>query len=155
MNEIERLEDQLRRSFAGEAWHGPSLMEAIANLTAEAAHTRPIPNAHTIWEIVLHVIATYHLVLRRMHGNASPLAPEEDWPRVPSATPSAWHDTIEKLRQANQQLCKEVLGVIPEKLDQSFAGEPSSAYTQIIGITQHDIYHAGQIVLLAKALKQR
>ena len=153
MNEIERLDFQLRRSFAGEAWHGPSLLEALTNVTAEAANSRPIPNVHTIWEIVLHVIATYNLVLRRMHGNASPLTPEEDWPRIPSATPSSWHDTIEKLQQVNEQLCKEVVGFNPEKLDQSFAGESYSAYRQFIGITQHNLYHAGQIVLLARALK--
>ena len=153
MNEIERLEFQLRRSFEGESWHGPSLLEALANVIPEFASARPIANAHTIWEIVLHLIATYNLVLRRMHGNASPLTPEEDWPRIPSATSSSWHDTIEQLRQANEQLCKKVVGFNPEKLDQSFAGEPYSAYTQFIGITQHNLYHAGQIVLLARALK--
>src|SRR5437868_181617 len=122
MNEIERLEFQLRRSFEGESWHGPSLLEALANVTPEFASARPIANAHTIWEIVLHLIATYNLVLRRMHGNASPLTPEEDWPRIPSATSSSWHDTIEQLRQANEQLCKKVVGFNPEKLDQSFPG---------------------------------
>jgi uncharacterized damage-inducible protein DinB len=153
MNEVERLEFQLRRSFEGESWHGPSLLEALANVTAESASARPIANAHTIWEIVLHLIATYNLVLRRVHGNATQLTPDEDWPQVPSATASSWHDTVEKLRQANEQLCKEVAGFNPEKLDQPLAGASYSAYTQFIGITQHDLYHAGQIVLLAKALK--
>ncbi len=151
MNELERLEFQLRRSFEGEAWHGPSLLEALANVTAEVASARPIANAHTIWEIVLHLIATYNLVLRRMHGNPTQLTPEEDWPRVPSASSSSWHETIEKLREVNGRLCKEVAGFNPEKLDQPLAPGSSSAYTQFIGITQHDLYHAGQIVLLAKA----
>jgi hypothetical protein len=29
---------------------------------------------------------------------------------------------------------------------------PYTAYAQFIGITQHDLYHAGQIVLLRRAL---
>jgi hypothetical protein len=30
---------------------------------------------------------------------------------------------------------------------------PYSAYTQFIGITQHNLYHAGQIALLKRALR--
>jgi hypothetical protein len=33
------------------------------------------------------------------------------------------------------------------------AQPPYTAYTQFIGITQHDAYHAGQIALLKKALQ--
>jgi len=29
---------------------------------------------------------------------------------------------------------------------------PYSAFTQFIGLTQHDLYHAGQIMLLRRAL---
>ena len=29
---------------------------------------------------------------------------------------------------------------------------PYTAYTQLIGITQHNLYHAGQIALLKRAL---
>jgi hypothetical protein len=37
-------------------------------------------------------------------------------------------------------------------LDQPLVPEaPYSAYTQFIGITQHDLYHAGQIAILTKA----
>lgn len=37
MNEIERIEDQLRRSIEGAAWHGPALDELLLDLTAEEA----------------------------------------------------------------------------------------------------------------------
>jgi hypothetical protein len=30
---------------------------------------------------------------------------------------------------------------------------PFTAYTQFIGVTQHGLYHAGQIALLKKALR--
>ena len=29
----------------------------------------------------------------------------------------------------------------------------TSAYEQFVGVTQHDLYHAGQIVLLRRALR--
>ncbi|PYQ46578.1 MAG: hypothetical protein DMF78_26090 [Acidobacteria bacterium] len=41
------------------------------------------------------------------------------------------------------------------RLDQPITPEPPyPAYTQFIGITQHDRYHAGQIAILKKALKR-
>ena len=77
--EIERLEAQLRASFEGEAWHGPSVMETLRGVGAADAHARPIAGAHGIWELVLHLSATYRLVLRRLRGDATALAPDDDW----------------------------------------------------------------------------
>jgi uncharacterized damage-inducible protein DinB len=149
--EIARLELQLRRSFEGEAWSGPSLLEALANVTDDQARARPVAQAHTIWELVLHLIGTYNLVLRRMRGDAAPLSPEEDWPPVPPDTLSPWHDTVGRLRDLNEQLCRQIREFRAEDLDNPLVNGTSSAYTQFIGVTQHNLYHAGQIVLLAKA----
>ena len=63
--ELRRLEEQLRRAFEGEAWHGPAVLEALADVSVEEAEAHPIPGAHSIWEIVLHLAATYRLVLQR------------------------------------------------------------------------------------------
>ena len=62
--ELKRLEEQLRRAHEGEAWHGPSLLEALAGVSAEQAAARPIAGAHSIWELVLHLGSDYSLVLR-------------------------------------------------------------------------------------------
>ena len=36
MTEIERILDQLKRAYEGDAWHGPSVREALAGVTAAA-----------------------------------------------------------------------------------------------------------------------
>lgn len=75
-NELERLETQLRLSFEGGAWHGPSVLEALEDVTPEAAYAHPVAGAHSIWELVLHLGGTYRLVLRRLQGSdAQPLQP--------------------------------------------------------------------------------
>ena len=53
MSEIKRINDQLKRAFEGTAWHGPSVSEVLAGVTAEQAAAHPIAGAHSIWEIVL------------------------------------------------------------------------------------------------------
>ena len=86
--EIERLETQLTRSFAGGAWHGPSVLDTLKDVTADMAHSHPVAGAHSIWELVLHLGGTYRLVLRRLRGEDAQLTPSEDWPSVPSPTPA-------------------------------------------------------------------
>ena len=101
----------------------------------------------------MHLTGTYRLVLRRLQGKVGQLSPEEDWPSVSSPSSANWQDAIRSLRQSNAELRQAVLQFSPERLDEPLVAEPPySAYTQFIGITQHDLYHAGQIVLLKKAV---
>src|SRR5438874_6297432 len=55
MTEIERIQDQLKRAFEANAWHGPSVSEVLNGITADQAHARPLRNAHSIWELVRHI----------------------------------------------------------------------------------------------------
>jgi hypothetical protein len=53
----------------------------------------------------------------------------------------------------NEELRRAVSSFSAEGLDESLVQAPAySAFVQFIGITQHDLYHAGQIVLLKRAL---
>lgn len=151
--ELSRLEEQLRLAFEGEAWHGPSVLEALEGVSAEQAAAHPIDGAHSIWELVLHLCGTYGLVLRRLRGDGSQLTEPEDWPSVPAPSDENWSDSIRVLTQLNEDLRQAVRSFPVEHLDQLLVPEaPYSAYTQLIGITQHNLYHAGQIALLKKVL---
>jgi hypothetical protein len=80
--EVERIQDQLDRSFRGPAWHGPSLMELLRGVDATRAARRPLPHAHSIWEITLHVSVWEDVVRRRIEGEAVEPSGEQDWPPV-------------------------------------------------------------------------
>lgn len=151
--ELSRLEEQLRRALEGEAWHGPSVLEVLAGVSAEQAAAHPIAGAHSIWELVLHLCGTYGLVLRRLGGDGRQLTASEDWPAVPAPSAENWSDSIRVLKQLNEELRQAIRSFPAERLDQPLVPEaPYTAYTQFIGITQHDLYHAGQIAFLKKAL---
>jgi uncharacterized damage-inducible protein DinB len=151
--ELERLEEQLRSSFEGGSWHGPSVRETLDGVTAEEAWRHPIPGAHSIWELVLHLAGTYSLVLRRLNGDVMDLSPDEDWPVVEAPTPVNWTAALNVLRSLNQQLRAAVRHFNLETLDEPLGNPKYSAYEQFVGVTQHDLYHAGQIVLLRRALR--
>jgi len=151
--DVGRLEDQLRRALEGEAWHGPSVLEALDGVTAHQAAAHPIAGAHSIWELVLHLSSDYGLVLRRLGGDGRQLTPSEGWPAVPETSEENWRETVSALRQLNAELRQAVRSFPPERLDELLVAEsPYTAYTQFIGVTQHALYHAGQIAVLKKAL---
>jgi uncharacterized damage-inducible protein DinB len=150
---INRLEKQLGWALEGEAWHGPSVLEALEGVSAEQAAAHPIAGAHSIWELVLHLCGTYGLVLRRLGGDGRQLTESEDWPAVPEPSAENWIDSIRILKQLNEDLRQAVRSFPEDRLDQPLVPEaPYTAYTQFIGVTQHDLYHAGQMALLKKAL---
>jgi len=149
---IEALVDQLRRSMEGVAWHGPSVREALDGIGAADAARHPISGAHSCWELVLHLCGSYQLVLRRLDGDASQLLPHEDWPEVPPPTDENWERDVASLYALNDRLRDAVSRFPVDRLFEPIVAEPPySAFTQFVGLTQHDLYHAGQIVLLKRA----
>lgn len=152
-DERTRIEEQVRRAFEGESWHGPSVLEALEGVTVDAAVAHPIDGAHSIWEIVLHLAATYRLVLQRIHGRSGNLSAEQDWPAVAVPHTEGWQQTVEELCALNRDVRQAILAFAEDRLDQMLAPGHSSAYMHFAGLPQHDAYHAGQIVLLRKAQK--
>jgi hypothetical protein len=153
ITEVNRLEEQLRRALEGEAWHGPSVLESLAGVSALQAASHPIAGAHSIWELVLHLSSDYDLVLRRLAGDGRPLTAGEDWPACPAPTGENWQQTVQELKLLNKKLRQAMRDFPVERLDDPLVPEvPHTAYTQFIGVTQHNLYHAGQIALLKRAL---
>lgn len=149
--DVELLADQIRRAFRGESWHGPSVLQVLAGVSAEDAAAHPIAGAHSIWEIVLHMARGYALVLARARGESAELQDDEAWPAVPETSPEAWAASQRALEQLNHLLVGAVRAFPPERLARELGSE-FTAYTQFCGAPQHDLYHAGQIVILKKAL---
>jgi len=150
--ELARLEDQVRRAFEGEAWHGPAVLAALDGVSVAAAVAHPVAGAHSIWEIVLHLAATYRLVLQRIQGHSGSLSPEQDWPAVVHPEAERWTEAVEELCKLNREVRLAMLGFADDRLDQMVTTGHSTAYMHFAGLPQHDAYHAGQISLLRKAL---
>jgi uncharacterized damage-inducible protein DinB len=154
MPEAARIADQLRRAFDGDAWHGDSVLEILQSVTPEQAAARPIPNAHTIWELVLHIAAWDGAVLRRIGGDAGTLAEAENFPAVADASEIAWRSALAAARHVHEELVAAVANLPDSRLDDIVPGKEGSHYTfyyMLQGVVQHELYHAGQIALLKKS----
>jgi hypothetical protein len=149
--ELERIEDQLDRAMSGPAWHGPAVLELLADVTAAEAYAHHIPGAHSIWELLVHLGGTYRLVLRRLEGNTAQLSAVEDWPAVPTPTKENWSSACDTLAELDDRLRHAVLAFPEGALEEPLIDDPPyPAYEQFVGITHHNLYHAGQIALLKR-----
>jgi uncharacterized damage-inducible protein DinB len=151
MDEIKRIDEQLRRAFEGQAWHGPSLRELLADVTAEQATAKPVPGAHSMWEIVRHIAAWHEGVRRRLEGERVELSADEDWPPVASTPEAAWREALAVLERTHTELRRTMSRLTDARLQEMVIGTDDSVEVMLHGLIQHDLYHAGQIALLKKA----
>jgi len=152
--EPKRLASQLRRSYEGPAWHGPSLRELLDGVIAEDAAAKPIAGAHSIWELVLHVTSWEQEARAAVAGKSyETLAGEKDWPPVPAVTPGAWDETLKNLEYATRGLVDAIRAMTVEDLTKSAGGAEYDFYFLLHGVVQHNLYHAGQIAILKRVLR--
>jgi uncharacterized damage-inducible protein DinB len=150
MTEVQRITDQLRRAYEGEAWVGPCLRGLLDGITAQQAAHRPIPRAHTIWELVLHIAAWESVARRRLTEEVPDLSPEQDWPPVRDSSDTAWQKALDDLDRGHRELRDAVAALGDNQLHRKVPGQRYSVYFMLHGVVQHDLYHAGQIAILKK-----
>ncbi|HXY49719.1 MAG TPA: DinB family protein [Terriglobales bacterium] len=152
MSESARIAELLRRAFAGDAWHGDSVLELLAGVNAATAANHPIASAHSIWELVLHIAAWDDAVNRRIvSGKAVSLSDKQNFPPVRETSEAAWKQALKRLGQAHEQLVRTVAALPDPRLEERVPGKNYNIYFMLHGVTQHELYHAGQIAILKKA----
>ncbi len=154
MSEINRILDQMDRAYSGEAWHGPDLKQLLDGVSAEDASKHPVAGAHSIWELVNHIAAWNTIVHQKSIGKpprgdpgnrlAASLGSERQLPGS-----ARW----KILRESRTRLRNYVKTLRDDQLDEPTVRENYSRYVLLHGLVQHDLYHAGQIAVLKKALK--
>ena len=154
MTEIDRILDQLQRAYEGPAWHGPSIKESLSGVTAAQAHQRPIANGHSVWELVHHIAVWEDVGRRRLEGDPAevPISSTEDWPPAEDLSEAAWEKSKAALERSHQALVEAISRVPLSRLDEPILKDKSTVYVTLHGVIQHDLYHAGQIAILKKAL---
>ena len=119
-------------------------------MTAEQAASKPIVDAHSIWEIVLHLITWNDVARQRLAGHTVEPTDTEDWPPVVDRSESSWQQNVAALRDSFQYLQAAIAEFDAAQLHRLAAGKDHSNWSMLHGVIQHALYHAGQIALLKK-----
>jgi uncharacterized damage-inducible protein DinB len=151
--ETQLLAEQLEFIFHGKpewkghAWHGPSVMETLRDVTDVQSQNK-LPDSHSIIELVLHMTAWRKFVTQKLLGNDNYQVSEvENFP-----TPTTWKEVLNNLRLSQADLV-ETVKIFPESQLSDLAQGSRYKYnfrTMLQGIIHHDLYHIGQIALLKK-----
>ncbi|RZK77061.1 MAG: DinB family protein [Pedobacter sp.] len=145
--------NELRKAYMGDAWHGNNVSSIISSVEESQAFSRPIPDAHTIAEMVLHLTSWTGEVNSRLMGKVSGEPLKGDWPVPIEETPSAWSAIVSDFRIENEKLINLSMSFIADdwtKHVESTSGRGISYFELFNGLIQHHAYHAGQIALLLK-----
>ncbi len=160
MREVERLGRALEATLDGDPWYGSAVSRILDGIDASKAKVHPVKGGHSIWELVLHMTAWTHETRRRLHGGAHGEPVEGDWPAVTLTTAESWQAAVAELRQSHRELARALLAIEDMDLERQIAGaqtdgagQPVTFHQTVVGLLQHDAYHAGQIALLKKALE--
>jgi len=150
----------LRKGHSSDPWHGPATADLLHDVSPAAAAARPVPEGHSIWEIVLHMTSWQREVLRRL-GGTEPQAPEDgDWPVPPASGQDAWDRARARLEASLEELASAVAALSDDDLRKPVGpsrdlalGSGVTRAEMVAGVLQHNAYHSGQIALLRKALQ--
>ncbi len=153
MSEVAFIADQLKVAFDGEAWHGPALMEILDGVDATTAAAHPIPAAHSIWELVLHLATWERVIARRIQGQELMPSDDDNFPQVRQPTDSAWREAIQTLQITHADLIQLVSAMKEAQLNDRVPGKDYDLRFMLTGAVQHAAYHGGQIALMKKAQK--
>ena len=159
MSEPARLADLMDRVMTGDPWHAGNARALLDGVTAEDAVRTPVPGAHSIWQLVLHMTGWAREVHARLEGGAAGEPAAGDWPAVSEASSAAWDRDRRTLFEVHAALAAAIRRTPAERLDEPVvdhrdpaAGTGLSKYLTLHGLVHHSVYHAGQIALLRRAL---
>ena len=152
--ECQRVANELASNLDGEAWYGESIREILNGVTAEQANARPVSDAHSIWEIVLHVDAWIRLYIEALEGTPIPewksMPKEMDWPPVTATGEDDWKQAVSRLFNNHLEMVERIKSFDDERLESAVPGRTYTFYRLFHGATLHAVYHGGQIALLKK-----
>jgi hypothetical protein len=152
-NELELIAGQIASGYRDGAWPNVSVRNLLHAMSAAEAAAHPIVGAHSAWEIALHLGFWHRAVRQRLAGQAVEYEPEEDWPAPAAPTEANWKAALDEVDRGLAALVDVVRRLAPDRLAEIVPGRTFTVYFMLHGMPQHDLYHAGQVMFLTKALR--
>ncbi|ULQ52674.1 DinB family protein [Flavihumibacter fluvii] len=150
MKETQRISKLLDQLYHGPSWIEVNILSVIQEITAKQAATKVLQNCNSIWEIINHLISWREEILQRVQGNIKESPADNYFRPIMDSSETAWTTTLQKLEQSQRDWLELLASFDPDILEKSYPSGRFTYYELFHGIIQHDAYHLGQIVLLAK-----
>lgn len=148
--EISRIIILLQNTYNGAAWHGHSMMKILNKINAEQAFHLS-EHIHRICELVQHITAWRTFAIKRLQGDKHyEVSQSENWKTFNNKDTAAWEEIKSDLAESQKALVNALNKFSDEMLDDEVDGKAYDYYTLVHGVIQHDLFHLGEIALLAR-----
>lgn len=150
MKETGRIVSLFEKLYHGEPWIDVTIQGTLSRISAVQASQRPLSSCNTIWEIVNHLTEWKINVLQRLQGKIMVTPANNYISPILDQSEKAWDQALIRFESVHNDWLEYLNQVDPETFDSIYPPNQMTYYEHILGILQHDAYHLGQIVLLAK-----
>ena len=150
MKETKRIRKTFESIYTGTPWLEITLADTLKDITAEQAAKKAGENVNSIWEITNHIISWRKNILQRVNGEVIETPEHNYFMHVADTSDKAWQKTLLALEGSQHQWISFLKELKKEDFKKIHPKGNYTYYDLIQGIMQHDVYHLGQIVLLAK-----
>jgi uncharacterized damage-inducible protein DinB len=150
--ETQRIRSLFENLYNGNPWLDVTIAATLSEISAEKAAKKPAAGGNSIWKIVNHLIGWRENVLQRINGQTVITLDDNYFAPVSDTSEIAWQQTLKNLATSQQKWTEFLQGINDPELSGIYLPNGHTHYEHIHGIIQHDAYHLGQIVLIAKHL---
>ena len=150
--QIQKIADSYQAVTIKGAWYGPTVAELLAKIPPELATTPPVPGAHSISELLQHLLLWNERIRNTSESHPMPRwDAEKEWaePAIP------WKELVARWNQSRDLLEERIRKFPAADLTKQVPGRDYPYETMFHGILQHAIYHSGQIAMVLSMLQSR
>ncbi len=149
MSNLKQLIQNLKDTFNGSAWHAPNLQEILKDITAEQS-LRKVANGHNIAELVHHIYAWRFYAIQHLEGKHDYEVPDDfNFIKIEKIDESHWNKLKSQLTDSQSIILKHLEAAEDTLLEKTVGGREFNYAKMLHGLIHHDVYHAGQIRMLA------
>lgn len=148
------LATQIQTTYAKQPWYGGGVLESLNKIPEDQWYQQ---HGHrTIADLVGHVIAWRNFAIARLDGRTDfgiEMNTEEDWPDCSGLSKTT---LLQQLADTQTALLSTLASLEDADLETTVPSQYGYNRGDLaLGIMQHDIYHTGQINLLASLFKKQ
>lgn len=152
---IKNLLRQLRDVQEGGLWLNESFKNKIDKLTDDEALSRPIPQIHSVAELVSHILEWRKECMLRLSGVRTDLMNStQNWKDNDTLSQIGWRNLKTDFYESQSELIHLVENLDDAQLEKRYLDTNQNIYYLIEGIIHHDLYHLGQIGITIKLLRE-
>jgi hypothetical protein len=151
MQDIQQVISQLINTYQGPTWYGKNIERTLHEAPIGKALLR-LKGSYNIVELVHHMLAWRAYAIDLLETGVHQDVPEfVNFPTVEVMMMEDWSDLLKTFADTQERLV-ELLSSTKMDFNDFVPGKEYTFLQVFQGLVHHDIYHAGQINLLAKFL---